>query len=109
MKKKLQVKQGHSWFRIMFVILLLIMYQGNGYSQERTISGTVTDATTGEPLPGVNIVVDGTTQGMVTDMDGKYSIKVANSDAVLVFSMVGYLNEQISVLGKEKLDVTLVA
>jgi TonB-linked SusC/RagA family outer membrane protein len=109
MKNKLLLKTNHLWVRIMLMLLLAVVFHESSYSQERTVSGTVTDATTGEPLPGVNIVVDGTTQGMVTDMDGKYSIKVANSDAVLIFSMVGYLNEQIAVLGKEKLDVTLVA
>jgi TonB-dependent SusC/RagA subfamily outer membrane receptor len=108
MKNKLLLEQGHPWVRIMLMFLLVIIFHGNSYSQERTISGSVSDAATGEPLPGVNILVEGTTSGVVTDIDGKYSIKVANSDAVLIFSMVGYMNEQISVQGKEKVDVNLV-
>ncbi|MFW5916714.1 MAG: carboxypeptidase-like regulatory domain-containing protein, partial [Bacteroidota bacterium] len=52
------------------------------------VSGMVTDAETGEPLPGVNIVVEGTTTGTTTNMDGEYSIE-APGDATLVFSFVG--------------------
>ncbi|MBN1415220.1 MAG: TonB-dependent receptor [Bacteroidales bacterium] len=108
MKNILLLKPDHPWVRIMLTFLLLIIFHGNSYSQERIISGSVSDATTGESLPGVNIIVEGTTSGVVTDIDGKYSIKVANSDAVLIFSMVGYLTEQIPVQGKEKVDVNLV-
>ena len=55
--------------------------------QQIEVRGTVTDAQTGEPLPGVNIVVEGTTTGTTTDMDGNYSFEVP-SDATLVFSFV---------------------
>jgi TonB-linked SusC/RagA family outer membrane protein len=110
MKNKFLVRKYYQpLVRIMFVSLLFILFQENGYSQERTISGLVTDVTTGEPLPGVNIVVEGTTLGVVTDINGKYGIRVAGSDAVLIFSMIGYLTERISIQGIEKADVKLVA
>lgn len=76
--------------------------------QQQKVSGLVTDGATGEPLPGVNIVVEGTTIGGVTDMDGRYSIDVPGSDAVLVFSFVGYLTEKVSVTGQNKLDIRLM-
>ena len=63
---------------------------------KRTLLGTVTDATTGETLIGVNIVVKGTTQGTVTDMDGKFSIEVT-SNTELEISYIGYKTQVIDV------------
>jgi len=59
------------------------------FAQGKVITGVVTDAGNGEPLPGVNIVVKGTNTGATTDFDGKYTIK-ANAGQTLVFSYVGY-------------------
>jgi TonB-linked SusC/RagA family outer membrane protein len=77
--------------------------------QQQTITGTVTDATTKEPLPGVNVVVEGTTVGVTTDFEGKYSIKLPSETAVLVFSYIGYLSEKIEAGGKTEINVSLVA
>ncbi len=70
------------------------------------VSGTVTDAQSGEPLPGVNIVVEGTTTGTTTNMDGEYSIE-APADATLVFSFVGYQEQTIEINGREEINVTM--
>jgi len=75
--------------------------------QGMTVTGTVTDPE-GNPLPGVNIVEVGTTNGAVTDLDGNYSITVSSEDAVLSFSFIGYLTEQIEVGGQTRIDLTLV-
>ncbi|SHI70786.1 SusC/RagA family TonB-linked outer membrane protein [Pseudozobellia thermophila] len=75
------------------------------YSQDRTISGTVSDAT--GPLPGVNIVVKGTSNGVVTDFDGEYRIANVSADDILVFSYIGYLTKEIPVGGNTTLDVSL--
>jgi len=56
--------------------------------QQNTVTGTVTDALTGEPLPGVYVLIQGTQTGGVTDVNGRYSVNVLNSDAVLQFSSV---------------------
>mgnify|MGYP006281277951 CR=1 FL=1 len=74
--------------------------------QQIEVSGTVTDAQTGDPLPGVNIVIQGTTQGTTTDMDGEYSIEVP-SDARLVFSFVGYQEQTVRVRGREEINIAL--
>ena len=74
--------------------------------QEIEVSGTVTDAQTGEPLPGVNIVVQGTTTGTTTDMDGEYSIE-APDDATLVFSFVGYQEVAVDIGGQQQIDVEM--
>jgi hypothetical protein len=57
------------------------------------VTGTVTDAQTGEALPGVNILIRGTGQGTVTNIDGNYRIEVPGPQAVLVFSFVGYAQQ----------------
>jgi len=75
--------------------------------QNYKVQGTVTDPS-GTPLPGVNIVEVGTTNGAVTDLDGNYSITVSSEDAVLSFSFVGYLTEEIEVGGQTRIDVMLV-
>src|SRR6056297_3835623 len=74
--------------------------------QQEEISGTVTDVETGEPLPGVNIVIQGTTRGTTTDMDGNYTID-APADATLVFSFVGYQKKVVEVSGRVRIDVAL--
>jgi TonB-linked SusC/RagA family outer membrane protein len=76
------------------------------FQQQVEISGTVTDAETGDPLPGVNIVVQGTTTGATTDMDGNYSIE-APADATLVYSFVGYQQQSLRVRGRQEIDVAL--
>lgn len=77
--------------------------------QTKTVSGKVTDATTGEPIPGVNISVQGTTLGTISDASGNYSIQVPAATATLVFSFVGYVTEAIPVDNISSLDVKLVA
>ena len=72
-----------------------------------TITGTVTDYA-GETLPGVNVVVKGTLTGAVTEVNGKYSITIPNNDAILVFSFVGYLSQEIAVADRQVIDITLI-
>ena len=71
--------------KLLFFVLFFSIFS----LQAKTITGTVTDASTGEPLPGVNIVIKGTNTGAVTDFDGKYTIEAQRGD-VLVFSFLGY-------------------
>lgn len=71
-----------------------------------TITGTVTDAATGQPMAGVNIIVRGTTDGTTTDADGKFSIWATDKD-VLVFSFIGYTTFETPVGGRSVIDVVL--
>ena len=73
---------------------------------QKTITGTVTDAESGEPLIGANILVKGTSLGNVTDIDGTYSIQ-ANTGDVLVFSYTGYENQEVTVGASNVIDVSL--
>ena len=75
-------------------------------AQNITVKGTVTDAQTGDPVPGAAVVVSGSSTGVVTEFDGTYSITVA-SDGVLVFSSIGYETMQVPVQGKKIHNVEL--
>ena len=74
---------------------------------QRTVSGTVTDGSTGESIPGVNVIIQGTSSGTVTDFDGKFSVQVPGDDAVLVFSFVGYQTASVPVGAKGVIDVSM--
>jgi iron complex outermembrane receptor protein len=71
----------------------------------QTVSGVVSDAS--GPIPGVNVLVKGTTTGTQTDFDGNYSVNVSSADAVLVFSFLGYASQEIPVNGQTTINVTL--
>lgn len=72
------------------------------------ISGKVTDEA-GEPLPGVSILIKGTQQGTTTNTEGAFTIETPETNAVLVFSFVGYLSQEIATDGRRSLDITLKA
>jgi len=73
------------------------------------IKGKVTDAKTGEPLPGVSVLVKGTTAGSVTNSDGEYSLEFDGSEAILLFSFVGYVSQEIQADGQTEINVQLAA
>jgi TonB-linked SusC/RagA family outer membrane protein len=75
--------------------------------QQLSVSGTVTDASTGDPLPGVNVTVRGTTIGALTDLGGKYSLQVPDQNAFLVFSFIGYVTQEQPVSGNTQVNVAL--
>ena len=74
---------------------------------QKIITGTVTDAKDGSTLPGVSIVVKGTSTGTLTDITGSYSIK-ATADQVLLFSFIGYKSQEIAIGSQSTLNVALV-
>lgn len=74
---------------------------------ELTVSGTVTTET-GDPIPGVNVIQKGTTNGTTTDSEGKYSLLVMEDDAVLVFSFIGYTTQEVSISRRSMIDVTML-
>ena len=78
------------------------------YAQETTITGVVSSEEEG-PLPGVNVIIQGSGQGTVTDIEGNYSIQVSGTDAVLVYSSIGYKTEAITVGNQTVIDLVLAA
>lgn len=80
---------------------------GTSSAQQKTVSGKVTDSS-GQPLPGVTVVIKGTTQGTVTNADGEYTLANIPANATLQFSFVGMKMQEIRVAGKTIVNVTLV-
>jgi TonB-dependent starch-binding outer membrane protein SusC len=76
--------------------------------QQQKITGTVYDSSTGETMPGVNISVQGSTLGAITDANGKYIIEVPNASSILVFSFVGYVTGTAPIVGTSVVDIKLV-
>lgn len=96
-----------SKFKISFLILFLVQsVVMGGYAQEKhRVTGTVT-GNDGEPVIGANIIIKGTSSGVISDVDGRYAIEALSSD-VLVFSFIGYVTEEFAVGNRSILDVTL--
>jgi TonB-linked SusC/RagA family outer membrane protein len=76
-------------------------------AQVRTVTGIISAGDTKETLPGATVVIKGTTAGTVSDINGKYSIKVTQNDAILVFSYIGYQTQEIPAGSKTELNVIL--
>lgn len=85
----------------------LMLFTGMAWAQVSTISGKITDSESGEPLPGVNVVIKNSTHGTVTDIDGNYTLQASPED-VLVFSFIGYLAEDVPVGSQTTISFSLM-
>jgi TonB-linked SusC/RagA family outer membrane protein len=102
------------WMKICTIFLLTFLFgfagkisAGETGLQPVRITGQVNDKTN-RTLPGVNVVEKGTTNGTITDADGKFSLNVTKSNAVLQFSFIGYIKKEIPLDGKASLNIVLV-
>jgi len=91
--------------RFFLLVFFLGISVASAFAQVK-ITGTVTDASNQSTIPGVSIVVKGTTTGTMTDIDGKYTLDV-DGKAILVFSFIGFTSQEIPVQGKTIIDVSL--
>ena len=98
--------RGGKW-RELFVIIIASLLAINVAFAQTTISGKIISSEDQGPLPGVNILIKGTTNGAISDANGKYRID-ANSTDVLVFSFVGFKTQEIAVEGRTVIDVTIL-
>src|SRR5690606_11973663 len=89
------------------VLYFLFLLLGSEAIAQQTVTGTVTDAESKESLPGVNILVKGTTSGTTSDIDGRFSLSFSDPQAVLVFSFVGYDTKEVAVGNSSQIDVSL--
>ncbi|MGF1671144.1 MAG: SusC/RagA family TonB-linked outer membrane protein [Balneolaceae bacterium] len=112
MKKKLQ-KRFSSWRNLLPFIsslvsgfLLITVLSVSSFAQQIEVTGTVT-TTAGEPLPGVTIILQGTTTGTTTDFDGNYRI-MAPADGVLIFSFIGFRRVEENIDGRSRIDVSMM-
>jgi Ca-activated chloride channel homolog len=89
------------------LIALALMASGKIASEERTVSGTVTSADDGSPIPGVNVVLKGTLIGTVTDAQGFYSLNVPLQNGTLVFAFIGYQTKEVAIGKQPIINVAL--
>ncbi len=101
----------NSTLKLLFILLSMIwgleQNKANAQGTAREVTGTVTDNESREGVPGVTVTVKGTTRGVLTDVSGKFRIEVVNDNSVLVFSMVGYLPQEITVGSRNVVDVIM--
>ncbi len=95
-----------SAMRKMFLTLIALFLAIPVFAQNVDVTGTVVDDS-GEPLIGVTVMVEGTSNGTATDFDGNYSLKNVPSKGKLVFSYIGYTQQTVEVKGRTKIDVTM--
>jgi TonB-linked SusC/RagA family outer membrane protein len=92
---------------LLLTMMIALFSVSVSMGQGRVVTGTVTEADTGEPIPGANVIVKGTSSGSVTDLDGNFTVNVSSDDAVLLFSFVGFVSQEIPVGNQSTIDVVL--
>lgn len=90
----------------MVLFFLMILFATVALAQTVVLNGTIKDEN-GEPVPGATVLVKGTSNGTSTDVEGTYSIRVPNGDAVLVYSSIGFVSQEIVVGNRSQIDVVL--
>src|SRR5688500_16536527 len=88
------------------LIGVFIFIASAAFAQDGVIEGKVTSSTDKNALPGVTVILKGTTNGTVTDVEGNYSLKAASTDT-LIFSFVGYNNEIVPIASRTRVDVSM--
>lgn len=100
-----QKQQKYPFSKAVGIFLTFLLISSYGFSQSTTVNGSILDEG-GLPVPGVNVIEKGTTNGVVADFDGNYSI-TANSNGTLVFSSLGYSPVEIAISGRGTINVTM--
>ncbi len=93
----------------LFIYLFVSLLSGSAWAQTRQIRGKVVAMEDGGALPGVNIVVEGTTRGVTTDLDGVYTIELEQSDNTLVFSFIGYATKKVAIGNQTSINIELAS
>ncbi|MGB3584956.1 MAG: SusC/RagA family TonB-linked outer membrane protein, partial [Tunicatimonas sp.] len=94
-------------FTYVLSVTFAVLWSSAAWAQERTVSGTITSDAEGA-LPGVNVLVKGTSTGTVTDLDGNFRLSVPEGATTLVFSSIGYSNQEIEIGSQTTFDVVMV-
>jgi len=100
-------KSVTNYLKKLSLLCIALVFANAGWAQ-RSINGTVSDES-GQPLPGVSVVVKGTTTGVATNMDGKYSLSLPANAKILVFSSIGMKPQEEQIGGRSTIDVKLLA
>lgn len=105
--EKLKSKR-YSKFGSFLLMAFLMAFSLSSFAQQKSVSGVVTDSGNA-PIPGVTIVVKGTTVGTITDMDGKYSLMIPSSAQTIIFSYIGMATQEIPIAGKSVVNAVMQA
>ncbi|HBL75527.1 MAG TPA: SusC/RagA family protein [Prolixibacteraceae bacterium] len=107
-KHEKQKKLRAIFSRVVILVLSLFLLATSAvFAQNVTVKGKVTDALTQEGIPGANVVVRGTTNGIITNLDGEYELRNVPANATITFSFIGYETQEIPLNGKNQLSVSL--
>ncbi|WP_422361881.1 SusC/RagA family TonB-linked outer membrane protein [Reichenbachiella sp.] len=93
--------------KLLLIIMLLSALIGESWAQDRTVSGKVTSEEDGSTLPGVTVILKGTTVGATTDLDGNWKLSVPSEGGVLVFSFVGMASQEIEIGNRSVIDLAM--
>src|SRR6478752_8708130 len=92
--------------KLSLTAVILLVLTSVGLAQERVVSGTVTDEN-GSSMPGVNVLVKGTSTGTASDVDGNFKISIASDQSTLLFTFVGYATAEIIVGTRSTVNIQL--
>ncbi len=96
-------------WKVIPAVLLLFLLSLASFAQDMRVSGRVLDTESNNGLPGVNVLLKGTTKGVTTDADGGYTITVPGKESVLVFSFVGFVRQEVKVGNRSSISVNLTS
>ncbi len=105
-KLELTYMRNFTNFKICFFGAVLLLSQVTAFAQSRTVTGKVTDAVSGDPLPGASVLEKGTSNGMTTDLDGNFTLNVSD-DASIIVSYVGYISQEVAIGSRSVVNVEL--
>ena len=94
-------------FTLLSMLFLLLTTGLHAQGNRQRVTGRITDGTTGETLPGASILIEGTTTGTVTGLDGDYSILVSGGETVLVFAFLGHVDQKVTVGDQRTINIRL--
>lgn len=103
----LKCKRMKHYYKGFFLLLLLCIGQ-HSWAQERTIRGKITDATDDSPIIGANVIVKGTTNGTISDVEGHFALNLAEGQDVLVISFIGYETMEVAVGNRSYIETSLI-
>ncbi|MBS2100374.1 SusC/RagA family TonB-linked outer membrane protein [Carboxylicivirga linearis] len=92
---------------LIYLSLVLFISTGTVWAQNTSLTGTITDKTTSEPMIGVTVLVKGTTIGTVTNYDGVYNLQVPDNTEMLVYSFIGYQTQEVAYTGQSVINIQL--
>ncbi|MFV8327970.1 SusC/RagA family TonB-linked outer membrane protein [Flavobacterium sp. ZS1P14] len=93
--------------KVLKLLFVICLFGFQNVQAQTTVTGAITDAISGIPLPGATVIVKGTTKSVLSNFDGNYSISVSDRSAILVFSFVGYKAKEVAVSGSGTINISL--